>query len=106
MMRALLPVTTPLPPVGELFPRHALVERHPNLLTDARVQWALRNRYRNGLGSAVYETRGGGLLIHEPTFLRWFLNLDGRAKPRASRRPRGSGSQQESLTNGALRPPS
>jgi hypothetical protein len=33
-----------IPPSSELFPRHALVERHPNLLTQSRVQWALRNR--------------------------------------------------------------
>lgn len=50
--------------------RDALVERHPNLLTEARVQWALRNRAQNGLASAVYESRSGKLVVHEPTFLR------------------------------------
>jgi hypothetical protein len=77
-----------LPPTSELFPRHALVERHPNLLTEPRVQWALRNRDRNGLSEAVYESRSGELLVHEPGFLRWYLGLSGRGKPRASRRKR------------------
>jgi hypothetical protein len=75
-----------LPPTSELFPRHALVERHPNLLTEPRVQWALRNREKNGLSDAVYESRSGALLINEPAFLRWYLQLSGRQKPRASRR--------------------
>jgi hypothetical protein len=77
-----------VPPTSELFPRQALVARHPTLLTEPRVQWALRNRARNGLASAVFESRGGELVIHEPSFLAWYLGLSGRAKPRASRRPR------------------
>jgi hypothetical protein len=77
-----------IPPSNELFPRHALVKRHPNLLTEPRVQWALRNRARNGLSDVVYESRSGELLVHEPGFLRWYLGLAGRAKPRATRRKR------------------
>jgi len=75
-----------VPPTSELFPLRPLVERHPTILTTARVQWALRNRYKNGLADAVYESKAGERLIHEPTFLRWFLGLGGRAKPRAPRR--------------------
>ena len=74
-----------IPPTSELFSKEALAERHPNLLTFARVQWALRNRARNGLSSVVYESKSGQLLIHEPEFLRWYLGLTGRSKPRASR---------------------
>jgi hypothetical protein len=74
-----------IPPTSELFSKEALVERHPNLLTNPRVQWALRNRERNGLSSIVYESRSGQLLVHEPEFLRWYLGLTGRSKPRASR---------------------
>ena len=74
-----------IPPTSELFSKEALVERHPNLLTCPRVQWALRNRTRNGLSSVVYESKSGQLLIHEPEFLRWYLGLTGRSKPRASR---------------------
>jgi hypothetical protein len=77
-----------IPPTAELFPRHALVQRHPNLLTEPRLQWALRRRATNGLSDAVFESRAGELIIHEPTFLRWFLGLAGRAKPRAARRKR------------------
>jgi hypothetical protein len=33
----------------------------------------------------VYESKSGQLLIHEPEFLRWYLGLTGRSKPRASR---------------------
>jgi hypothetical protein len=73
-----------IPPTSELFSKEALVERHPNLLTYARVQWALRNRAINGLSSVVYESRSGQLLIHEPEFLRWYLGLTGRSKPHAS----------------------
>lgn len=74
-----------LPPTSELFSKEALVERHPNLLTHPRVQWALRNRAKNGLSSVVYESKSGRLLVHEPEFLRWYLGLTGRSKPRASR---------------------
>lgn len=77
-----------IPPTSELFSKEALVERHPNLLTHPRVQWALRNRARNGLSSVVYESKSGKLLVHEPEFLRWYLGLTGRSKPRASRIPR------------------
>ena len=76
-----------LPPTSELFSKEALVERHPNLLTFPRIQWALRNRARNGLSSVVYASKSGQLLIHEPEFLRWYLGLTGRSKPRASRVP-------------------
>lgn len=74
-----------IPPTFELFSKEALVERHSNLLTHPRIQWALRNRASNGLSSVVYESRSGQLLIHEPEFLRWYLGLTGRSKPRASR---------------------
>jgi hypothetical protein len=78
-----------LPPSSELFNKHLFVQRHPTLLTPLRVEWALRNREINGLMDmgGVFETRGGELYIHEPTFLAWFLGLDGRNKPRSSRRP-------------------
>ena len=75
----------PIPPTSELLSKEALVERHPNLLTHPRVQWALRNRARNGLSSVVYESKSGQLLVHEPEFIRWYLGLTGRSKPRASR---------------------
>jgi hypothetical protein len=59
-------------------------------LNDHRVAWALRNRRKNGLAAAgaVFESACGELLIHEPAFLRYFLGLTGRAKPRALRRSR------------------
>ena len=79
-----------IPLTSELFFQHAFVERHPNILSGARVTWALRNRHKNGLADAVFESRSGELLIHEPAFLRWFLGLSGRAKPRASRKKRKS----------------
>ena len=88
-----------IPPTSELFSKEGLVERHPNLLTYARVQWALRNRATNGLSSVVYESKSGQLLIHEPQFLRWYLGLAGRSKPRASsvrRRSAGARSLEES----------
>jgi hypothetical protein len=77
-----------IPPTSELFSKEALAERHPNLLTHSRVQWALRNRARNGLSSVVYESKSGQLLVHEPEFLRWYLGLTHRSKPRASRTQR------------------
>jgi hypothetical protein len=78
------PIDIP-PPTFELFSKEALVERHLNLLTCSRIQWALRNRAKNGLSASVYESRSGQLLIHEPAFLRWYLGLTGRSKPRAAR---------------------
>jgi hypothetical protein len=77
-----------VPPTSELFPQDQFIGRHPTILFKSRVQWAVRNRHKNGLADAVFESRGGELLIHEPTFLRWFLGLTSRAKPRAQRRKR------------------
>ena len=76
-----------LPPTSELYTRQQLPPRHPHLLNDHRVAWALRNRRKNGLeaAGAVFESPCGELLIHEPRFLAWFLGLAGRAKPRAAR---------------------
>ncbi len=73
------------------------------MLTEPRVQWALRNRKHNGLADAVYESRGGELLIQEAAFLRWFLDLDGRAKPRASRRKSRKGKFREGAQQPLLR---
>lgn len=74
------------PPTSELFSRTAFLPRHPALFTNERLRWALRNRDKNGLSEigAVFESRGGELLIHEPKFIAWFLGLSGRAKPRAT----------------------
>lgn len=81
-----------LPPTTELFNRHQLAERHAHLLTDHRIAWALRNRRNNGLDGtgAVYNSPCGELLIHEPAFLRWFLGLGGRSKPRRPRKSRAN----------------
>lgn len=80
------PLARPIPPTSELFTKKQLVERHPHLLSESRVAWAVRNREDNGLADSVYESRGGKILIHEPGFLSWFLGLKGTAKPRAFRR--------------------
>lgn len=56
-----------IPPTSELFTRSQLVARHPHLLTDARVTWALRHRASNGLASCVFDSPCGELLIHEPS---------------------------------------
>lgn len=76
-----------LPPTTELFPQEQFINRHPSILFKSRLQWAVRNRHSNGLAeaAAVFESKGGEVLIHEPSFLRWYLCLDGRAKPRARR---------------------
>ena len=76
----------PLPPMAELFTKAQLVARHPHLLNVNRVTWALRRRATNGLSTAIFDSPCGELLIHEPSFLAWFLGLGGRAKPRAGRR--------------------
>jgi hypothetical protein len=77
-----------LPPTAELFSIQQLVERHPNLLSEQRLRWAVRHRTQNGLvdSGAVYQSQTGGLLIREPTFLAWWLGLAGRKRPRAARR--------------------
>jgi len=78
-------VTPSLPATSELFTKAKLVERHPTLLSLNRLDWALRHRASNGLAAAVYKTRCGELLVHEPQFLQWYLGLSGRAKPRSGR---------------------
>ena len=83
-----LPMTAPLPfvpPMTELVTKAQLVAKHPHLLSVNRVTWALRCRAVNGLSDAVFDSPCGELLIHEPSFLAWFLGLSGRAKPRAGR---------------------
>ena len=81
---------TTLPPTTELFSKTQLIERHAHLLSASRVAWAVRNRRKNGLSAAggVFDSPCGELLIHEPAFLRWFLGLAGRQRPRSLRRQR------------------
>ncbi len=76
-----------LPPLTEIFSRSQFIQRHPGLFNKGRLDWAVRNRDQNGLTAAraVYESPVGEILIHEPPFLRWFLGLSGRGKPRALR---------------------
>jgi hypothetical protein len=83
-------VDNTLPPLAEVFPKRQLIERHPHLLSEHRLAWALRNRRTNGLeaAGAVYETGVGEIVLHEPRFLQWFLGLSGRGKPRRLRRSR------------------
>jgi hypothetical protein len=84
----MIAVPPSLPPMAELVTKGQLVARHPRLLSVNRVTWALRCRAVNGLSAAVFDSPCGELLIHEPSFLAWFLGLSGRAKPRAVRRAR------------------
>lgn len=79
--------TTALPPTSELYTRRQLSERHPHLLPESRIIWALRHRHINGLAkaAAVFDTPAG-LVVHEPRFLAWFLSRGGRGKPRRLRR--------------------
>jgi len=81
------PNNVPTPPTSELFTQRQLAERHTHLLNLNRIVWAVRNRTDNGLeaAGAVFASPCGEYLIHEPSFLRWFLGLAGRAKPRAWR---------------------
>lgn len=81
-----------LPPPEELFVRQEFAARHPRLLSENRVYWAVRNRRTNGLiaAHAVYESPCGELVIHEPSFIAWFLGLSGRAKPRVTKRKRAA----------------
>jgi len=84
-----LPMTAAPPfvtPTTELGTKAQLVAKHPHLLSVNRVTWALRCRAVNGLSAAVFDSPCGELLIHEPTFITWFLGLSGRAKPRVMRR--------------------
>jgi len=74
-----------VPPMTELVTKAQLVAKHPHLLSANRVAWALRRRAVNGLSDAVFESPCAELLIHEPSFLAWFLGLSGRAQRRAGR---------------------
>jgi hypothetical protein len=40
------------------------------------------------LKGVVFESCSGELVVHEPGFLAWYLGLEGRAKPRSTRRKR------------------
>lgn len=86
----MLTADKPVPPASEIFPAAQFPQRHPHLLSGNRVEWALRNRRRNGLvaAGAVFESPCGQLMVHEPAFLAWFLGLAGRGKPRALRKTR------------------
>lgn len=76
----------PLPPTAELFLVKDFAQRHPNLLNENRVRWAVRNRFQNGLAGSggVYESPCG-YILHEPSFLTWWLSRNGRNRPRATR---------------------
>jgi hypothetical protein len=82
------PATAPYRGLSEPPACHAA----PNLLNLHRVAWALRNRHTNGLfaAGAVFDSPCGELLVHEPTFLAWFLGLAGRSKPRRTRSARSA----------------
>jgi hypothetical protein len=87
--------TTPTTPrTEELFNRRQLAARHPHLLSEHRIAWAVRNREKNGLTArgATFDSPCGEILIHEPAFLAWFLGLKGPAKPRRARRAQSAGS--------------
>ena len=91
----MLPATqsTPTTPAtSELYNSRQLAGRHPHLLNEHRVAWAVRNRQKNGLSAAgaTFNSPCGEILIHEPTFIAWFLGLAGRAKPRRVRGPQKS----------------
>lgn len=45
-----------------------LVSDHPDMLTENRVRWLLRDREENGLEKAVMKV-GNQIHIHEPRFL-------------------------------------
>jgi hypothetical protein len=81
-----------LPPATELFSLRDLADRHPVLLSENRLRWAVRNRHSNGLATAgaVYESPVGEFILHEPSTLTWLLGLSGRAKPRRARRRVGA----------------
>jgi hypothetical protein len=88
----MLAIDRPPPPPSEVFRASQFPQRHPHLLSENRVTWAVRHRRTNGLDAAgaVFESPCGELMIHEPAFLAWFLGLAGRAKPRAPRKVRCS----------------
>jgi hypothetical protein len=79
-----------LPPATELFSLRELADRHPHLLSENRLRWAVRKRKSNGLlnAGAVYESPVGEFILHEPSTISWLLGLSGRAKPRVPRRNR------------------
>jgi hypothetical protein len=81
-----------LPPTTELFSLRDLADRHPVLLSENRLRWAIRKRNSNGLAraGAVFESPVGEFILHEPATLTWLLGLSGRARPRASRRKKRS----------------
>lgn len=97
-----------VPDTSALFTKHALVERHSNLLKATSVAWALRNRATNGLeeAEAVFESQSGELLLYEPAFLRWYLGLAGRRKPRASHRSRRARARNRRRLHGICTEPS
>ena len=76
------------PPVDELFSIKRLAERHPNLLPESRIRWAVRNRASNGLAEvgAVFLSPVHEFFLHEPAMIRWVLGLAGRNKPRLTRK--------------------
>jgi len=95
-----------VPPTTELVTKAQLVAKHPHLLSVNRVAWALRCRAVNGLSDAVFDSPCGELLIHEPSFLAWFLGLSGRAKLRAGRtRRRALGGLTKQAPTALLRRP-
>ena len=75
-----------VPPLDHLFSIEELVARNPHILKESSIRWAARNRFENGAEEAFYKTQSGQLLVNEPVFMAWYLNLESRNRPRAPRR--------------------
>lgn len=53
-----------------------LAADNPNLITENRLRWILRERHNNGLAPAVKKL-GKNLLVHVPTFVTWLMHQKG-----------------------------
>lgn len=53
-----------------------LAANNPNLITENRLRWILRERHNNGLAPAVKKL-GKNLLVHVPTFVTWLMQQEG-----------------------------
>lgn len=67
---------------AEFFLLKAFTDRHPQHVASlGALRWHCARRDENGMAAcgAVIETATGRLLIHEPSFFRWYFGIDRKA---------------------------
>ena len=60
--------------IDEIVDRHSLIQENPNVLTNNRLDWWIRNRHENGLeASGAILRLGKEFFFIKPRFMTWLF---------------------------------